>query len=174
MLVGNHLVNPQNANDSRAAIGISATDPGYPAPQVGTVVVEGNYIYNWYKAIVAGAGTVGKKIGSLTVANNVVERGGVATCQGWDLDDLGWLAIQQCAMRGNELINVAPTWVTYPPCPILVGGERGGGGTYLCNGSPNGAIADGVGAIARRRDGGAGTTLWVKEFGTGNTGWVSK
>ena len=172
-IVGNHLINPQNANDGRQAIGISATDGAYASPQVGTVLIEGNYIYNWYEAVAVGS-SAGLHVGSVTIANNVVEKGGVTTCRGWDLDSGGNQALLQCAMSGNELINVSPTWVTYPNCPILLDGERGGGGTYLCNGSPNGAIVETVGAIARRRDGGAGTTLYVKESGSGNTGWTAK
>ncbi|MHC5538579.1 hypothetical protein ACYOEI_10160, partial [Singulisphaera rosea] len=41
-------------------------------------------------------------------------------------------------------------------------------------GSPNSAIAAPVGSIYTDSAGGAGTTLYVKESGTGNTGWVSK
>lgn len=41
-------------------------------------------------------------------------------------------------------------------------------------GSPLGIISAVVGSIYMRTDGGAGTTLYVKESGTGNTGWVSK
>lgn len=43
------------------------------------------------------------------------------------------------------------------------------------SGSPEGAIAAPVGSIyLRTGDGGAGSTLYVKESGTGNTGWVAK
>ena len=41
-------------------------------------------------------------------------------------------------------------------------------------GSPEGAITATVGSLWTRTDGGAGTTLYVKESGTGNTGWVAK
>ena len=42
------------------------------------------------------------------------------------------------------------------------------------NGSPEGTRAANVGSLYLRADGGAGTTLYVKESGTGNTGWVAK
>ena len=42
------------------------------------------------------------------------------------------------------------------------------------NGTPEGVVTAPVGAIATRRDGGASTTLYVKQSGTGNTGWVAK
>lgn len=42
------------------------------------------------------------------------------------------------------------------------------------NGSPEGAFTGRVGSLFMRADGGAGTSLYVKESGTGNTGWVAK
>ncbi len=41
-------------------------------------------------------------------------------------------------------------------------------------GSPEGAITAGIGSTYRQLDGGADTTLWVKESGIGNSGWQSK
>lgn len=40
--------------------------------------------------------------------------------------------------------------------------------------TPEGAVTAGVGSIFQRRNGGASTSLYVKESGTGNTGWVAK
>ena len=40
--------------------------------------------------------------------------------------------------------------------------------------TPEGAIVSDVGGLWRRTNGGAGTTLYVKESGTSNTGWVGK
>jgi hypothetical protein len=42
------------------------------------------------------------------------------------------------------------------------------------SGTPEGAVAAAVGSTYRRTNGGAGTTLYVKESGTGNTGWIGK
>jgi hypothetical protein len=41
-------------------------------------------------------------------------------------------------------------------------------------GTPEGAVTAPVGSMFTRSDGGAGTTLYVKESGAGNTGWVAK
>lgn len=41
-------------------------------------------------------------------------------------------------------------------------------------GTPEGAVTAAVGSLYTRTDGGASTTLYVKESGTGNTGWVAK
>jgi hypothetical protein len=46
---------------------------------------------------------------------------------------------------------------------------------WLCStGSPEGVVTAGIGSLYTRTDGGAGTTLYIKESGTGNTGWVAK
>lgn len=42
---------------------------------------------------------------------------------------------------------------------------------YKGAGSPEGVVTAPVGAIYQRTDGGASTTLYVKESGSGNTGW---
>ena len=42
------------------------------------------------------------------------------------------------------------------------------------SGSPNGTVTAVVGSMYTRTDGGTSTTLYVKESGTGNTGWVAK
>jgi hypothetical protein len=41
-------------------------------------------------------------------------------------------------------------------------------------GAPNGAVTADPGSLYTDATGGAGATLWVKESGTGNTGWVAK
>ena len=41
-------------------------------------------------------------------------------------------------------------------------------------GTPEGSVTAPVGSLYMQTDGGAGTTLYVKESGTGNTGWVAK
>lgn len=41
-------------------------------------------------------------------------------------------------------------------------------------GTPEGAVVAPVGRLYVRTDGGAGTTLYVKESGSGDTGWVGK
>jgi hypothetical protein len=47
-------------------------------------------------------------------------------------------------------------------------------GIYTGTGTPESSQTADVGSIFLRRDGGASTTLYVKESGTGNTGWVAK
>ena len=47
-------------------------------------------------------------------------------------------------------------------------------GVTFGTGSPEGVKSAKVGTLYLRTDGGAGSTLYVKEAGTGNTGWVAK
>lgn len=42
------------------------------------------------------------------------------------------------------------------------------------SGSPEGSVTASVGSLYTNTSGGSNTTLWVKESGTGNTGWVAK
>ena len=41
------------------------------------------------------------------------------------------------------------------------------------SGSPEGVVTAGIGTLYKRTDGGYASTLYVKESGSGNTGWVS-
>lgn len=41
-------------------------------------------------------------------------------------------------------------------------------------GTPEAAVTAPVGTLYLRSNGGANTTLYVKESGTGNTGWIAK
>lgn len=45
---------------------------------------------------------------------------------------------------------------------------------YVGSGSPNGVLAASPPSIYFNSAGGAGTTMWVKESGSGDTGWVGK
>jgi len=42
------------------------------------------------------------------------------------------------------------------------------------SGSPEGAVVGSVGDLYLRKDGTTGQVFYVKESGTGNTGWVAK
>lgn len=52
----------------------------------------------------------------------------------------------------------------------------GAGGAIWTSGtgSPEGVATASVGSLYTRTDGGAGTTLYVKESGASNTGWIAK
>jgi hypothetical protein len=47
-------------------------------------------------------------------------------------------------------------------------------GWFRGSGTPEAAVTATIGSFFSREDGGAGTSWYVKESGTGNTGWVAK
>ena len=65
---------------------------------------------------------------------------------------------------GNVQLSTAGKGVEFP------GGLIWRTGT----GTPEGVVTAPVGSLFTRTDGGAGTTLYVKQTGTGNTGWAAK
>lgn len=53
--------------------------------------------------------------------------------------------------------------------------EGNGSVLWRCgSGTPEGSVTAPVGSLYTRTDGGANTTLYVKESGVGNTGWIAK
>lgn len=52
--------------------------------------------------------------------------------------------------------------------------DQTGCGIYTGSGSPEGVVTAAIGSLFLRSDGGAGTSHYVKESGSGNTGWVAK
>ncbi len=73
--------------------------------------------------------------------------------------------------EGNSFLNssyvpVGDTYATITNLSIV--------GTLTHNGTPEGVFAAPVSSQFRRTDGGAGTSFYVKESGTGNTGWAAK
>jgi hypothetical protein len=73
------------------------------------------------------------------------------------------------ADRSNKLLsfdsNGLPVAVTSSTALALI---------YSGTNTPEGAVTATVGSLFLRTNGGAGSTLYVKESGSGNTGWVGK
>lgn len=59
---------------------------------------------------------------------------------------------------------------------VRVGGNASTFGPNIIagNGTPEGNVTARIGSAYQRMDGGAATSLYIKESGTGNTGWVGK
>lgn len=64
-------------------------------------------------------------------------------------------APQSSARSAMQFQSTGPIWLT-------------------CTGTPEAQVTAPVGSLCTRDDGGANTTLYVKESGAGNTGWVAK
>ncbi len=111
-----------------------------------------------------GAGGSG---GSLTITggNGGIGSGGVAGGAGGAGGSItlnGSSASGTTAGAAGGLINLSAIGTSAAP-NILNG-----------NGSPESVVSAPKGSLFLRMDGGANTTLYVKESGTGNTGWVAK
>jgi len=56
---------------------------------------------------------------------------------------------------------------------LASGSEATGATTSIGRGTPQGSVSAPPGSDYRNLDGGAGATFWIKQSGTGNTGWVA-
>lgn len=79
---------------------------------------------------------------------------------------------------GPEVLEALAQWIEQrgirTPVSNVVGGSAALTRIKGGNGSPETVVTAAVGSLYLRLDGGAATTLYVKESGTGNTGWIGK
>ena len=71
-----------------------------------------------------------------------------------------------------SILTTAPNAVTsavHDRMPVILDPDISAG-----NGNPEGVVTSVAGGLYLRLDGGAQSALYVKESGTGNTGWVAK
>lgn len=82
----------------------------------------------------------------------------------------GMLYVSGTSMLVRNADNTA--YLVLRPASLVLGSF----GQFLVpvNGSPEGVLSAVPGSLAMNTSGGAGTALYVKETGTGNTGWVAK
>ena len=92
-------------------------------------------------------------------------------------------AIRAFSDAGAELHSPGTIFVTRATGRVTIGApgasagvELGSSGPRMMSGtgSPESVVTAPVGSLWLRTNGGANTTLYVKESGTGNTGWVAK
>ena len=91
----------------------------------------------------------------------------------WEIDSTGQLlpATNLGYEFGASTRRIAQVW----GYQINLGATSTDGVIILSGaGSPEGAVTANIGSLFLRNNGGAGTTFYVKESGTGNTGWVAK
>jgi hypothetical protein len=137
----------------------------------------------------AGLGTVGAITGGSTITatgylrtNNGANNTQIATTSagdcGFTLNSTGRLTLKldgtliAGADNAQDLGRTATRWRD-----TFTASVRPGAGTAKWTsgaGSPEGSVTAVVGSLYTRTDGGAGTTLYIKESGTGNVGWVAK
>lgn len=90
---------------------------------------------------------------------------------GWDANFL--LSAGPFNMPRGDLQQAAITFIYDGVRKLWVEISRSAnaGGVLSGTGTPEGVVTADVGTVYRRTDGAAGTTLYVKESGAGNTGW---
>lgn len=96
--------------------------------------------------------------------NTTITSGAYIELQGINLGGAGLGGNASIAVAAGKRLQVANGYLTIGSNTDI----RFGGG------SPEGSVAASVGSMYLRTDGGASTTLYVKQSGTGNTGWVGK
>lgn len=104
-------------------------------------------------------------LSTTTTGTNVIGIGDGVTATGATTSNeitLGNGSITNFRVPGIGLSAIAGT-ITFGGVKILVG-----------SGTPEAVQTAPVGSMFLRTDGGAGTTLYIKQSGTGNTGWVGK
>jgi hypothetical protein len=91
----------------------------------------------------------------------------------WEVDAAG--SLRPAANLGSEFGASTRRVVQMWGYQINLGTTASDGVIILSGaGTPEGAVTANVGSLFLRNDGGAGTTFYVKESGTGNTGWAAK
>lgn len=73
-----------------------------------------------------------------------------------------------------ETYNLGAASATYSTSYVTKRMYNSTVGDFFGSGSPEGVVTGGVGSTYRRTDGAAGSVFYVKEAGSGNTGWAAK
>lgn len=179
---------------SGATTGLFAATPGVGGDNViSRVTVNGNGVANNTNGFDLQSGywtlqglhfersTTGLRVGANSSGVTMSVSGGVGVTTVIRLDSANWTNLETTLDVATNLIDDAVgagiVWQNtflrhYTPsaqgfqiqqCIFRVG-----------SGTPEGVVAARVGSIFLRNNGGANTTLYVKESGTGNTGWIAK
>jgi hypothetical protein len=102
---------------------------------------------------------VGGRAGGITTGSNNIVIGAGATASSRTVSNettIGNSSTTKARIFGT--LTLASTGITWSACA----------------GSPEGAVTAQPGSIYSDTNGGSGATLYVKESGTGNTGWIAK
>lgn len=115
------------------------------------------------------------KAGAITTALTINASGDVITSNGlYSSSYIGGNAASLINATVNGTINLSNFAVTGFTALTTQSGASTVIGWYQGTGSPEGAVTARIGSFYSRYDGGAVTSFYVKESGTGNTGWVAK
>ena len=154
-----------NAGVTFAAIKLNVTDTASAAASLLVdLQVAATSKFSVTKAGLVTAASDVNATGNLSGANLSVNATGYLNFSGRAL-------IKSPADGSHRLSNQASSSYT---SLLLATGASTDIGWYVGAGSPESAVTARVGSFYSRTDGGAVTSFYVKESGTGNTGWVAK
>lgn len=159
-----------NENDDQGAVGIQLTSPndGFP---VDNPVVRGNLIRNYQIGVNLSPSK--NDIRNADLSHNRLENcvKGIRFAQSDD-----GRTVPSPQVIGNIFDSVTTDLDGLSNTNFLVLGGIGRGSVSIFGGagSPNGVLPAPIGSMFMRFDGAPGSTLYVKESGTGNAGWVAK
>jgi hypothetical protein len=118
--------------------------------------------------------------GQTVLGNDITNNSNVATITNVGAGNANSILVLKGAtsQTGNaiEIQNVSGTVLALVTAAgrIHFGATTAAPGIMSGTGTPEGAVAAPIGSLFLRTDGGAATSLYVKQTGTGNTGWVGK
>ena len=133
-------------------VGLNIGTTGFYGPQAGTIAISWGLNIEGPR-LGDGTGSITSRMGIRIASQNQGNPGG--------RNPNSWAIHEDDSLDRNAFGSVN------------LGGENGpliSTGT----GDPNGVVTSVVGGLYLRLDGGSGSTLYVKESGTGNTGWAAK
>jgi hypothetical protein len=165
--------------------GVGVDNTGYPGAVYRVSVVGGLFKGNAGRGIIIRGGqdckvvaaTLGPNGSGLAqvqvdgsaarvlVADNVIPAGSI----GVSID----ASVVDATVSDNQISGLVTTPLSLA-APVRVGGAGGVASDYIGTGVPEGVLAARVGSRYSRLDGSAGAAFYVKETGTGNTGWAAK
>lgn len=140
-------------------LGIRTYIFGTPA-NTGNIIV-GNQITN----ILLGVGDIGAT--SVIDGNSLFNTTTHASSVGFQVDSL------TANVGVNSITGFTTLAATIAGGTPTLRSRMGQTQLFEGNGSPESVVTAAVGSVYRRLNGGAGTTLFIKESGTGSTGWVA-
>lgn len=114
-------------------------------------------------------------VGTTLNVGGVITAGGNVVSDTDSTDDLGTTGVRWANLWVDDITVTAAVDIG---TTLDVGGDVTVNGTAAIwtsgTGTPEAVVTAPIGSIFTRTDGGASTTLYVKESGVGNTGWVAK
>ncbi|WP_342472177.1 phage tail protein [Metasolibacillus sp. FSL H7-0170] len=126
-----------------------------------------NVFSSWTKVVTADEENIFTKRTSIVLPNDsshlILERTGISAARGSIGISSAGLDFRDSTTAPRFIFNLQDEYLQISNNKICVG-----------TGSPEGVISAAIGSLYLNKNGGVGTTLYVKQSGTGNVGWVEK